>query len=88
MAVFIDNSFLCNQYLVSDTKVFKFSDMGKTSVLISSWEIRCAFNKFPDFIVQTFKIVIDSWKFIMLLLYILWDVWPIFMISGSNEHLQ
>ena len=24
----------------------------------------------------------------MLLLYILWDDWPIFMISGSNEHLQ
>ena len=24
----------------------------------------------------------------MLLLYILWDNWPIFMISGSNEQLQ
>ena len=24
----------------------------------------------------------------MLLLYILWDSWPIFMISGSNEQLQ
>ena len=24
----------------------------------------------------------------MLLLYIWWDDWPIFMISGSNEHLQ
>ena len=24
----------------------------------------------------------------MLLLYILWDDWPIFMISGSNEHQQ
>ena len=24
----------------------------------------------------------------MLLLYILWNDWPIFMISGSNEHLQ
>ena len=32
--------------------------------------------------------VVDSWKFSMLLLYILWDYWPIFMISGSNEHLQ
>ena len=30
-----------------------------------------AFNKFPDFFVQAFKIVIDSWKFTMLLLYIL-----------------
>ena len=37
---------------------------------------------------QTFKIVIDSWKFGMLLLYILWDDWPIFIISGSNEQLQ
>ena len=50
--------------------------------------IRGAFNKFPDFFVQAFKIVIDSWKFSMLLLYILWDDWPTFMISGSNEQLQ
>ena len=41
-----------------------------------------AFNKFPDFF------VVDSWKFTMLLLYILWDDWPIFMISRSNEPLQ
>ena len=38
--------------------------------------------------VQAFKIVIDSWKLTMLLLYILWDDWPIFMISGPNEQLQ
>ena len=45
--------------------------------------------KFPDFFfVQAFKIVVDSWKFSMLLLYILWDDWPIFMISASNEQLQ
>ena len=37
---------------------------------------------------QAFKIVIDSWKFSMLLLYIVWDDWPILMISGSNEQLQ
>ena len=47
-----------------------------------------AFNKCPDFLVQALKIVIDSWKFSMLLLYILWDDWPIFMISASNEQLQ
>ena len=36
--------------------------------------VRGAFNKFPDFFfVQAFKIVVDSWKFSMLLLYILWD---------------
>ena len=40
------------------------------------------------FFVQAFQIVIDSWKFSMLLLYLLWDDWPIFMISGSNEQLQ
>ena len=38
--------------------------------------------------VHAFKIVVDFWKFSMLLLYILWDDWPIFMISGSNEQLQ
>ena len=50
--------------------------------------IRRAFNKFLDFLVRAFKIVGDSWKFTMLLLYILWDDWPIFMISDSNEQLQ
>ena len=43
---------------------------------------------FQFFFVLAFKIVVDSWKFTMLLLYILWDDWPIFMISGSNELLQ
>ena len=43
---------------------------------------------FQTFFVQAFKIVVDSWKFTMLLLYILWDDWPIFMISHSNEQLQ
>ena len=43
---------------------------------------------FHTFFVQAFNIVIDSWKFTMLLLYILWDDWPISMISGSNEQLQ
>ena len=32
--------------------------------------------------------IVDFWKFGMLLLYILWDDWPIFMISGSNKQLQ
>ena len=43
---------------------------------------------FQTFFVQAFKIVVDSWKFSMLLLYILSDDRPIFMISGSNEQLQ
>ena len=46
------------------------------------------FNKFPDFFVQEFKIVADSWKSSMLLLYILWDDWLIFMISDSNEQVH
>ena len=47
-----------------------------------------AINKFPDFFCVAFKIDMDSWTFSMLLLYILWDDWPIFMISPSNEQLQ
>ena len=43
---------------------------------------------FRPFFVQAFKIVVDSWKFSILLLYILLEDWLIFMISGSNEQLQ
>ena len=43
---------------------------------------------FQIFVEQAFKIGVDSWEFSMLLLYILWDDWLIFMISGSNEQLQ
>ena len=60
----------------------------KVSIAFDLWVMRGAFNKFPDFFVQAFKIFIDSWKFSILLLYILWDDWPIFMISGLNEQLQ
>ena len=51
-------------------------------------DIRGVFNKFPDFFIWAFKIVVDSWKFSILLLYILWDDRQIFMISGSNHQLQ
>ena len=40
---------------------------------------------FQTFFVWAFKIVVDSWKFSILLLR---DDWPIFMISSSNEQLQ
>ena len=43
---------------------------------------------FQTFFVWVFKIVVDSWKLNMLLLYILWDDWPISRISGSNDQLQ
>ena len=39
---------------------------------------------FQTFFGLAFKIVVDSWKFNMLLRYILWDDWPINMISVSN----
>ena len=56
---------------------------------IISWNhIQSAYDKFPNIFVWVFDIVVDFWKFSMLLLYILWDDWPIFMISGSNEQLQ
>ena len=43
---------------------------------------------FQTFFGWAFKIGVDSWKFSMLLLYILWDDWLFFMISASNEKLQ
>ena len=43
---------------------------------------------FQTIFVQALKIVIDPWKLNMLLLYILWDDWPLFMISASNELQQ
>ena len=46
------------------------------------------FNKFPDFFVLAFRIIVHTWELSMLLLYILWDDWRIFMISASNEQLQ
>ena len=52
------------------------------------WYIRGAFNEFPEIFVLAFKIVVDSSIFTVLFLYILWDDWPIFMVSASNEQLQ
>ena len=43
--------------------------------------IRGTFNNFQTYLYRHLK-------FSMLLLYILWDDWPIFMISGTNEQLQ
>ena len=43
---------------------------------------------FQTIFVQAFEIVIDSWKFSILLLYILWEDWPIFRILGSKELLR
>ena len=43
---------------------------------------------FQTFFLWAFKIVVVTWTFSMLLLYILWDDWPIFLISASNKQLQ
>ena len=48
----------------------------------------CTVYLFQTFLVQACKIVVDSWKFSILLPYIHWDDRPIFMISASNEQLQ
>ena len=47
-----------------------------------------SFQAFFFFFVLVFKIIVDFWRFSMWLLYILWDNWTIFMISGLNEQLQ
>ena len=52
------------------------------------FNIRGCTISFKTFFIWAFNIVVDPWKFSMLLLYILWDDWPIFMISGSNQQLQ
>ena len=55
-------------------------------VIIAGYEVNTI--SFQPFFVQAFKIVVDTYKFSMLLQYILWDDWPVFMISDSNEQLQ
>ena len=67
---------------------FKAYISGRISLLKMITDICGAFNMILDFFCTGIKIIIDSWKFSMLLLYMLWDDWPFFMISGSNELLQ
>ena len=54
--------------------------------MIDTYEVHTI--SFQTVFVWAYKIVVNSRKFSMLLLYILWDDWPIFMISRSNEQLQ
>ena len=44
--------------------------------------------RFQIICVWAFKIDLGSWKFSMLLLYSVWDYWPIFMIPDLNEQVQ
>ena len=48
--------------------VHKFMHSDRSLLFILIIDLRGVFNKFPDIFVQTFKIVVDSWKFSMLLL--------------------
>ena len=57
---------------------------GNVEVDFQRW-LRGEFNKFPEFFCTG---MVDTWKFSVLLLYILCDDWRIFMISTSNEQLQ
>ena len=66
--------------------IMEYSAFPKAPALISV--ILGPSISFQTFFVQAFKIVVDSWKFTTLLLYIFWDDWPIFKISGANEQLQ
>ena len=43
---------------------------------------------FQTIFIKAFKIVVRSWKFSILLLYIVLDDWPIFIFSGSKEQPQ
>ena len=64
-------------------KTNKYLDLAALRV---SYEVHTI--SFQNIFVRTFKIVIDSWKSTMLLLYIIWDDWPIVMIFGLNEQPQ
>ena len=74
------NTDLCNCMNETNTRVFTknisltlFSKGLMFSVVCEWWverDTRC-FQYVPDIFIQAFTIVVDSWKFIMLLLYIL-----------------
>ena len=55
---------------------------------ITIWIYKVHMIGVQTFFVWAFKIVIDTWKFTMLLLYIIWADWPISRILHSNERLQ
>ena len=75
---------LCRLLKIIFRKLAKWGICSKISIN----DKRGAFNNFQIFFVWAFKTIEDSWKFNMLLLYMLWDDWPIFMISCSNGQIQ
>ena len=72
-----------NEHLTKETE-FLLNAASK-DVIWTEYEVHTI--SFQTFFGWVFKIVVHSSKFSMLLLYILWDDWPMFMISGLNEHL-
>ena len=69
-------------------RITKTQEKQQRKFLAFMVKVRGAYDKFPDFFRKAFTFIVDSWKISMLLLYILWDDGPIFMISASNEQLQ
>ena len=76
-----------NKYLIKCSYLYKYELF---CIYVTRTVYMYAGNSitFQTLFVQTFKIAEDFWKFSILLLYILCDDWPIFMISGSSELLK
>ena len=81
--------------IIEQTGLFDLSrttDLGEGKLWIQTYCLQIIYMVpsigFQTFFVQAFKIVVDSWKFSILLLSILWDNWPIFRISGSKDQLH
>ena len=68
------------------SQLFSLFKMMFVSMGFMAYEVHTI--SFQTFFVWAFKIVVDPWKFSILLIYIVWDDWQILMISGSNEQLQ
>ena len=64
----------------------RYDDNDDDDIYIYMYEVHTI--SLQTFFVWALKIVVDSWKFTVLLLYIVWDDGLTFMISASNEQLQ
>ena len=69
-----------------DPDIIKVDEIKKLCLTTQTYVVPSI--SFQTSFVQAFKIVVNSWKYTVLLLYILWDDWPIFTISSSKEQLQ
>ena len=81
----LNSLFLDKFYLAKFLEKYTFSVNNSLSLFTFMYEVHTII--FQTFFVWAFKIVVDSWEFTMLLLYILSDDLLVFMISGSNEQL-